>query len=350
MKKILIRLSILLAFIFSGHSALQAQFLKDLLNSVKSTAENRVNSKASQTTNKSLDKVDSGLSLNKNTAANNSSTDLESTNTVLGAFANAAAANPNDTSSADLTMKALGMMAGGSPKSHEDSLNAINNYKTANGGPGIHYEYSMIMSGNKQAPAKDTSQLYFTYAGEGRMEMRIPIPGVKLNKMIILGRVNARRYALGLYQESKTFSLIVIDTNLMSHSGENYQITKIGAESVQGYTCTHAKIISTGKSIRFSTSTTMDVWMSVGVPGSSLYMKMTNLQSSQASMMQALENAGCGGVMVKMEVEGKEYKLTELLVKANEEKLSADLFRIPRGYSESDQNMIFHMIPSSAKK
>src|ERR1700722_5796006 len=36
----------------------QAQFLKQLLNNVKQTAQNRANGKADQATNKSLDKVD----------------------------------------------------------------------------------------------------------------------------------------------------------------------------------------------------------------------------------------------------------------------------------------------------
>jgi hypothetical protein len=66
--------------------------------------------------------------------------------------------------------------------------------------------------------------------------------------------------------------------------------------------------------------------------------------------VQALENAGCGGVIVKMEVMGKEYTLIELLMKADEEKLSADLFRIPQGYNESGENKMYHMVPSSGKK
>lgn len=90
---------------------LQAQFFKDILNTVKQTAQGRANSKASQTTNKALDKVDSsssGKGGKKVSGTNGSSgqqpPDTAATNSVLGAFAKAAAQNPNDTSGADLTM------------------------------------------------------------------------------------------------------------------------------------------------------------------------------------------------------------------------------------------------------
>ena|SRR6185312_3566448 len=48
---------------------LQAQFFKDILNTVKQTAQGRANSKASETTNKALDKVDSSTKGGKKTAA-----------------------------------------------------------------------------------------------------------------------------------------------------------------------------------------------------------------------------------------------------------------------------------------
>ena len=104
----------------------KAQFLKQIMNSVKQTAQNRANNKADQVTNKILDKVDSASqfkpgtgsnSTNSSTANSGSSNSAASNdpamNKVLGAFANAAANNPNDTSASDLTMKALGNLAGG---------------------------------------------------------------------------------------------------------------------------------------------------------------------------------------------------------------------------------------------
>jgi hypothetical protein len=270
--------------------------------------------------------------------------DRDAVNNVLGAFAKAAAANPNDSSSADLTMKALGMLVGGTSLSHEDSVKAINNYKTAIGGAGVHFRYQMTTSGNKISSIRDTSQLYFTNEGEGRMEMRIPMPGVHMNQMITLGRINARKYSISLYADSKTYSLNVIDTARMLQYGGSYQVNKIGTEQVGGYSCIHSRLISTRNSRLANSASTTDIWTSTSVPGYALYSKMLAVQASQTGMLQALEKAGCGGIMVKMVVTGKDNSMEEILMSAAQEKLSADLFEIPAGYSESGGNMISHMM------
>ena len=371
MKKHIIFLAAALLILSSR--SLQAQFLKGLVNTVKQTAESRANSKASQTTNSALDKVDNSTNTNsKNTTSSNTgsatssssntasstalstpassttSSDDEATKGVLGAFAKAAAENPNDTSSADLTMKALGIMAGRTSVSKADSIAAINSYKTASGGSGIHYIYAMITNGGGQSkPVRDTSQLYFTTAGEGRMEIRIPIPGAHMNQIITIGRANARKYSLSMYPESKSYSLNVIDTAQSFKTGETYQVTKIGMENVGGYSCIHARLVSVSHSRFAPAPSTTDIWTSTGVPGYDLYSKRLNMQSSQAGMLSALSNAGCVGVLVKMVVTGKDYSVEEILLKSGQENIPASLFRIPEGYSESNQNMISHMASSS---
>jgi hypothetical protein len=331
-----------------------AQFFKDILNTVKNTAQNRANNKASQTTNQTLDKVDNSTKTGSGSGSGSASgaphsgaTDSSATYGVLGAFAKAAAANPNDTSSADLTMKALSILAGNGGVSAQDSVKAIDSYKTATGGSGIHYEYATTIRG-KNSINKDSSELYITNGGEGRSEKRIPMPGVQMNKMIILGRFNAPKYTILLYPESKSYSLNIIDTALLKDR-DNYQITRIGTETVQGYSCVHSKVVSTIGSGMFKSTSMIDIWTSTGVPGYSLYSKITTIQSSQSGMMKALENSGGGGVFVKMVVTGKDYSVEEVLIKAEEIKLSADMFRIPSGYTESSGNMFSHMMPPAKK-
>jgi hypothetical protein len=344
MKKFIPRYTILiLCVILSPGTALRAQFFKQLLNSVSGTAQERANSKANQTTNKALDKVDSSTQIGTHPASSNkASSDTSANNGVLGAFAKAAAENPNDTSSADLTMKALGILTGQTGVSREDSVTAINGYKTSNGGAGIHYTYSMTTSGKKYATNKDTSQIYFTNSGEGRAEMRIPMPGVRMHQMISIGHFNQPKYTVFLYPDSKTYSLNIINPSGLK-SGESYQITKIGTETVQGYSCTHSKVVSTFGSGFTKTTTTTDIWTSTEVVGYSLYKKMASLQTAHSGMMIAMENAGCSGLFVKLVLTGKDLTVEEILLKAEESQLSADMFRIPSGYSESKENMIYHM-------
>ena len=202
------------------------------------------------------------------------------------------------------------------------------------------------MSGNKTS-VKDSTEIYFTNSGEGRSEMRIPMPGLRLNKMISIGRQREPGYTIMLYPESKTYILHIIDTSLMIKSEETYQVTRIGTETIQGYPCVHSKIVTTSGSGRFKYSSSMDVWTSTAVPGYALYKKMTSLQTTQTGMISALETAGGGGVFVKLVVSGTEYSMEQLLIKAEEKSLPASLFLIPADYSESKYNSIYHMIPSS---
>jgi Domain of unknown function (DUF4412) len=350
MKKFLTRcLFLSLSILLTAAGTSRAQFLKQILNSVSGTAQNRANEKANQTTNKALDKVDSATRISPSTQTSNKTpVDTSSTNSVLGAFAKAAAANPNDTSAADLTMKALAMLAGGGGVSPQDSVAAINSFKTSNGGSGMHYEYSITTSGKKIATNKDTMLIYFTNAGEGRVDMSIPMPGVKMNRMISIGHLNQPKFTILLYPESKTYSLNIIDTSMMK-SGESYQVTKLGTETVQGFSCTHSRITSTTGSGAFKSTMEMEIWTSTEVPGYALYKKMTSLRPSQMRMYTTLENAGCGGLFVKMVVTGNDSYMEQLLIKSGESNLSADLFRVPSGYNESSGNMFSHMMSPATK-
>ncbi|HEY4207805.1 MAG TPA: hypothetical protein VGM31_13365, partial [Puia sp.] len=198
-----------------------AQFFKKILDNVKQTAQNRADSKASQTTDKAIDKVlqpggDKTRSATGvpgapgttgapgNLGAN---VDTSSIHRVLGAFAGAAADNPNDTSASDLTMKALGRLIGGGGVSKADSDAAIQLFKTSQGGSGVYYESVTTIATRSHGTQKDTNSICFTNNGEGRSEMTLPIPGVKTNKMIVIGRVTRPGYSILLDDAKKTYSL-----------------------------------------------------------------------------------------------------------------------------------------------
>ncbi len=253
-----------------------AQLLKKIMNTVKSTAENRVNDKAAQSTNQVFDKV--GNTTKTKSASNSTSmqeqgVDTSSTNKVLGAFAKAAEQNPNDTSSADLTMKALGLLAGGGGVSAADSAAAIKSFMKANGGSGYYFE-SITTTTTKKGTSKDTSKIYMTSTGEGRKEMRMTIPGTMSNQFINIGRASNPKYSIMLYPETKTYALNIIDTALINSDNETYEVTKLGNETIQGFNCTHVKLKSTFGKGMFKSSSTMDLWTSENVPGYSFLKKI----------------------------------------------------------------------------
>lgn len=227
---------------------------------------------------------------------------------VLDAFAKTAKDNPNDTSSAELTMKALGNLMGGGGVSAADSVTAIKSFMSAKGGSGVHYQYATTIV-SKQGTNTDTSAIYFTNSGDGRSDMNLPgMMGVKgKNKLIILAHAGQPHYSLTLDASNKTYSLNVIDTALINSDGiSHYQVTKVGNETIQGYNCTHAKMVSTAGSGMFKSSITTDIWTSAAVPGYSLLKYGMAIGHTTPAMMQALEKAGCAGFLVKMTSQGKD--------------------------------------------
>ena len=289
----------------------EAQFFKQLLNTVKQTSQNRANGKADQATNKTIDKVDT------------------SGNSLLGVFSRSAASNPGDTSAADLTMKALGIFVGGGGVSAADSAAALQSFKTANGGSGMCYQYRTLITSKKNPPAADTSYTWMTNGGEGRKEMRILMPGITSGKIISIGHAGQPKYSVQLYPDSKTYGLTIIDTSLVNLVKESFQVTKVGTEMVQGYSCIHVKMTTNSGPAMFRTKTTQDLWVSTAVPGYALYKKLTSVNAIRPQMMQALDQAGASGFIVKMETADKDYSMTMSLLNAQEKTFPAALFEIP---------------------
>jgi hypothetical protein len=324
-------LTLILASVISVPA--HAQFFKSLLDNVKNTAQGRANNKASQTTNSALDKVDPSTQTKSGTPAPGTP---------------ASGGGSVDTSSAGM-MKMLGLMVGGGGVSAADSAAAIKTYRTASGGSGIFYQYITSTTSKKGAPSNDTSSTFITRT-EGRKEMRINMPGVMTGKMITIGHINQPIYSVSLHPDAKTYSLNVIDTSLINSRTSNYVVTRIGNETVQGYPCVHVKLKSTTGSGLFKSTSSMDLWTSTAVPGYDLYNAVRNGQlANPPAMLQALDKAGAGGFIVRMDAGDKDYTMSMVLVHAEEKDLPASLFEIPAGYTDSKENIMESMM-SGAKK
>ncbi len=333
MKKSPIFTAILMLFFASAYSpSLHAQFLKQLIDNVKQTAQGRANSKTSQTTNKAIDQVDPTTQTKSGTG-----------NSTAGV---------GDTSSAAMAFKVLGLFTGVGGVSASDSAAAIKSFMTASGGSGIFYQYQTAITStkgtNKGVASKDTSSTFITGAS-ARSERKLNMPGVMTGEMTIIGHADQPRYSIMLNTGAKTYSLSVIDTSLINSQMERCQVTKIGTETIQGYSCVHVKMTSTSGSGLFKSSSTMDLWTSTNVPGYSFYKRLVSMQNVKPQMLQALDNAGAGGIIIRMDAGGKDYSMTMLLIRAEEKNLPASLFEIPAGYTDSKQNIMEYML-SGAKK
>ena len=349
MKKLNITVALVTIFALLCGADSNAQFLKKIMSTVKSTAENSLNNKAADETNKTIDKTfDAATSKPNGNTSPGTVGDSAATNSVLGAFAKAAQQNPNDTSAADVTMKALGILAGGGGVSAADSAAAIESFATAKGGSGYYYE-SITTITTKKGSSKDTSKTYMASSGEGRGEMGIDIPGAMSTRFVSLARASNAKYSILVYPETKTYALNIIDTSLINSNIETYEVTKIGNETVQGYNCTHVKLKSTTGKGMFKSSSTMDLWTSQDVPGYTFIKKIMVDQNIKPQMLQALEKNNCDGYIVKMASEDKDVSMEMIIIKAERKTFPASLFEIPSGYKESNENMMYHML-SGAKK
>jgi hypothetical protein len=346
MKKLIFH-SMIFLLGFSFYSGpLNAQFLKKIMNSVKQTAQDRANSKAQQSANKGLDKVDHtvfGTPTSATDAHNPVPVDTSSTNKLFGAFAEAARQNPNDTSAADLTMKGLGIFIGGGGVSSADSAAAIKAFMNASGGSGFRYQFVTSLTSKELKNFRDTMVASLTAGGYGRSEMNMHIPSASGHEIITLSHAADPHYSVMLQPEDKIYSLNVIDTSLINAGNETYQVTKIGSEEIQGYSCVHSRISAVSNNKYFSSSVTYDIWTSTGVPGYSVYERLVALHNVKPGIMQALQKAGCDGFFVKMTSTEKDNSVEMELIKAAKESFPATLFEIPAGYTMSGHNLMFNM-------
>ena len=319
---------LLFPFLFSANPV-HAQFLKKILDNVKQTTQSK-----------------------KKPKSNSSDIDTAAVGGVLGAFAKAAKDNPNDTSMSDLIGKSLGNLMGGGGVSAADSVAAIRTYTTAKGGSGIYFEYTIQSQTKERGNVTSTSKMYLTNNGEGRSEMNLAaMMGAKNGSaLVVIGRMQQPHFSIILDNDAKKYSLNVIDSGLINGLHQKYQVTKLENETVNGYNCTHAKLVTTtGKGI-FKSTGTEDIWTSTDVPGYDLIKKASLQQNITPGMMKALNDAGCGGFLVKMANSSKGYSMTMQLTKADKQTFPSSMFKIPSGYSESKSNLMFGNMMQAAQK
>jgi hypothetical protein len=341
----------IVALVMGVTAAGRAQFFKKMVENVKQTVQNRANGKANGATNKVLDKADSATRIGGGSSGGSSGgsangsglgIDTSSTNRVLGAFARAAQQNPNDTSAADLTMKALGILVGGGGVSAADSAKAINEFRSAKGGSGVTYQMITTITGKMNR--KDTSQAWFTAGGEGRMTMTI----LGSDRIVTIGRIATPTYSITLDEGERNYSLNVIDTSLLNRGA--YTVEKLGTETAAGYPCTHVRVTSTTGKGMFAFKDVSELWLSTAMPGYSILRNGVLDKGQQMGMLRALHQAGVDGLLVRMTAGDGKTSMKMELVQIKEGNFPAAMFTIPSGYTQSNETMVGRMITGAARK
>jgi hypothetical protein len=275
-------------------TAARAQFLKNLVNNVTQGMTNKATGKTAGTGNK----TDSAAQKSKDSAM------------LAGIMAN--------------INKPAVMTAADSA--------AVKEFMTASGGSGMLYQYQTrydLRIKGKDSVFVDTmssaiSDNRYTHVDMDMLGM----------KMTMLGRAGEPGYSVFLFPEAKSYKLNVIDTaRFNSANGQTYQVTRVGTETVAGYSCIHSKLAIIGSNKKLVI--TEDIWTSTAVPGyAEMRQDMANAHVT-IKMMQELQKAGCDGFMVKASGTTEQMSFVMQLVTAAHKSFPASMFEIPAGYHES---------------
>jgi hypothetical protein len=220
-----------------------------------------------------------------------------------------------------------------------DSAAAIKSFMTGTGGSGLIYQYHIVYTfkgkNNKDSVVSDTLSTVITDGHNVHSDL-----GMLGTRMQVIGHAGMPRYSVLLYPDTKNFVFNIIDTAAINSGGTTtYQVIKVGNETVLGYNCIHSKMTTTTAGQR--SGITQDIWTCAAVPGYTDLKKMTLNQNVTPKMMQALEQAGCGGAFVKMDMQAKGFSMDMQLIAAERKTFPASMFQIPAGYTQSNPLSIF---------
>jgi len=226
---------------------------------------------------------------------------------------------------------------------------AVKEFMTASSGSGMLYQYQArydLRIKGKDSVFVDTmstaiSDNRYTHVDMDMLGM----------KMTMIGRAGEPRYSVMLYPETRSYKLNVIDTaRLNNGGGQTYQVTKIGTETVAGYSCVHSKLSIIGSNKKLVM--TEDIWTSTAVPGyMQLKQDMANAHVTVA-MMQELQKAGCDGFIVKASGATEQMSFVMQLVTAAHKNFPASMFEIPPGYTVMNTQSLLNsmMMQQQAKQ
>jgi hypothetical protein len=221
----------------------------------------------------------------------------------------------------------------------------------AGGGSGadMYYEYMTTMTGNK-LNINGYTKLYVSAAGNLRSEMGMTNPALKKDKSapaVIIASKDKPNQSISIDDDTKTYTLNMMDTASSSSSDDPFKlesvVTKAGEETIMGFHCVHARVISTKHMGLLGAQTdTLDLWYSPDVPLAPFfrhYLDAYQYRSWSSLMTPAaasqLQQMGCTGFMVKMTSGLKDAGVHMELTKVRKDDFPKSMFEIPAGYKEN---------------
>jgi hypothetical protein len=197
---------------------------------------------------------------------------------------------------------------------------------------GYYIEYKLSSSGGDEG---NLSGFMKTYAQDGnsRMEMNMNIGGVGAMDMVSLSLKSSPNIVYLLNEKSKTYTeLSSTDSEDWKDYPQNeYEVTLIGKEKVNGYTATHIKIRRKGS------ANDIEMWNTTEVSGYADLAALKTKYTGKSNLLKAMQAKGAEGFPVRIRVAEKRYTMQMDLVKAEKQSNPSSLFSL-NSYTKASGN------------
>lgn len=213
-------------------------------------------------------------------------------------------------------------------------------------GTGSGYYYEMTThTQNTRTAVTMLLKMFLSPDGKVRTEMTTTgIPGKKENTpLVLIGAASNTSQSTIIDDAEKTYSIHHIDPNDLRPDNQlKSSAVKLGDEKIGGYNCVHARIIAIRNMGPLGNMVdTINVWKSHDVALPALFAKwMNEFETKTGGSIYSLETGkqleqmGCTGFPVKLQVHGKSSTMMMELTKAERRDIPNSLFEIPAGYKE----------------
>ena len=136
--------------------------------------------------------------------------------------------------------------------------------------------------------------------------------------------------------KAKSYSIVSLRTAaenaLLLDFDSNYKLAKLGKQTIKGYVCEHISLTSTTEKL--------ELWVTRALGDFSTFriLQSQNPRLSNTSLSKTLSNEGVEGFPVKIVQQNDNGLYVMELMKIRPKKVSADEFKIPKGYVKVENN------------
>lgn len=194
---------------------------------------------------------------------------------------------------------------------------------------GYYVEYKLSSTTGTQGGASGSMKTY-TEGGNTRTEMSMNTAMGSFNMVnLLLKSTPGSVYMLD--EKSKTYTEIksTDDEQWKDYAQDDYEVTVLGKEKVNGYNATHIKIKRKGGTGE------MQMWNTTEIAGYSEFASMKTQYTGKYNLLKAMEAKDAAGFPVRIKAAHSQYSFQLDLVKAEKRSNPSTLFSLT-GYTKRE--------------